>query len=196
MAKVSSAAMRRHKIVFASDRLGAAYARWVKGIILAAPGRGRSADDRATGIDDDTALPSAIAERQTNTTLVRCGPFLSHLVHAAASQLGHHFLGREAKMRGDEACIDGNLTIDAHDSRAILLNAHFPALASPQAALGLLRPTGLDALSHSSRLARQRSQRNRALAPNVATLVHGPGVSASRVSSEQSSLIEERHPSI
>jgi hypothetical protein len=37
------------------------------------------------------------------------------------------------KMRGDEARIDGNLTIDAHDSREIMLNAHFRVLAPPQA---------------------------------------------------------------
>src|SRR5258708_30084174 len=167
MAKVSSAAMRRHKIVFASDRLGAAYARWVKGIILGAPGRGRSADDRATGIDDDTALPSAIAEGQANTALVRCGPFLSHLIHETAAQLGHHFLGCQTKMRGDEARIDGNLTIDAHDSRAIVLNAHFRVLAPPQAALDFPRPTALYSLSHSSRLARQRSRRNRESHPSA-----------------------------
>src|SRR5258708_5541801 len=161
---------------------------------LRAPG-GRSAYNHATGIDDDTALSSAIAEGQANTALVCCGPFLSHLVHAAASQLGHHLLGRQAKMRGDEACIDGNLTLDADDSRAILLNAHFPIRAPPQAALGLLRPTDLDALSHSSRLARQRSRRNHA-SPILAALVQGPGVSVSRVSSERSRLIEERHPSL
>jgi hypothetical protein len=40
-------------------------------------------------------------------------------------------------MRGDEARIDGNLTIDAHDSRAIVLNAHFRALAPPHAALSI-----------------------------------------------------------
>src|SRR5260221_8326999 len=90
---------------------------------LRAPGRGRSAYDRAAGIDDDTALPSAIAEGQANTALVGCGPFLSHLVHEAAAQRGHHFLGCQTKMRGDEARIDGNLTIDAHDSE-IVLNAH------------------------------------------------------------------------
>src|SRR5229473_1336726 len=108
---------------------------------LRAPGRGRSADDRATGIDDDTALPSAIAEGKANTALVRCGPFLSHLVHETAAQLRHHFLACQTKMRGDEARIDGNLTIDAHDSRAILLNAHFRVRAPPHAALDLPRPT-------------------------------------------------------
>src|SRR5258708_17167895 len=109
---------------------------------LRAPG-GRSAYDRATGIDDDAALSSAIAEGQANTALVCCGPFLSHLIHEAASQLGHHFLGCQTKMRGDEARIDGNLTIDAHDSREIVLNAHFRALAPPQAARDLPRPTDL-----------------------------------------------------
>src|SRR5260221_1437325 len=162
---------------------------------LRAPGRGRSAYDRATGIDDDTALPSAIAEGQANTALVCCGPFLSHLVHEAASQLGHHFLGRQTKMRGDEARIDGNLTVDAHDSREIVLNAHFRVLAPPQAALDFLRPTDFYALSHSSRLARQRSRRNHPN-PILAALVQGPGVSSSRVSSDRSRLIEERQPSI
>src|SRR5260370_2103009 len=139
---------------------------------LRAPGRGRSAYDRATGIDDDTALPSAIAEGQANTALVCCGPFLSHSVHEAAAQLGHHFLGCQTKMRGDEARIAGNLTIDAHDSREIVLNAHFRVLAPPQAALDLPRPTHLYALSHPSRLARQRSRRKHP-SPTLEALLQG-----------------------
>ncbi len=120
-----------------------------------------------------------------------------NLVITGPTGVGKSYL---ASALGHKACRDNRSVLYQRVPKLFgdlaLARGHFPALASPQAALGLLRPTGLDALSHSSRLARQRSQRNRALAPNVATLVHGPGVSASRVSSEQSSLIEERHPSI
>src|SRR5258708_20700074 len=40
------------------------------------------------------------------------------------------------------------------------------------------------------------SEADETASPILAALVQGPGVSASRVSSERSTLIEERHPSI